>query len=150
MRIKHSKAFKREVAATRSELVAMLQEHVLLHVQTEARMHDIRSRLAHNATDSDMGLEPKQDVATMWVHLNMKLVAIDKKLRLLIADQQPLIDSVIQFNTLILGCGEEYREYFIAFDEQLSTMFTDAHQRLLYELNCNPVRRPINSPSFRY
>jgi hypothetical protein len=130
--------------------MAMLKEHALLHVQTEARMHDVRTRLAHNAADSAMGLQPTEVVRALWVELSMKTVAIDKKLRFLISNQQPLIDSVVQFNTLILGCGEEYREYLIAFDEQLTKMFEDAHQRLLHELNRNPVRRPINSPSFRY
>lgn len=147
MRIKQ-RGFKSEVITTRSDLVAALRNHVLLQLQSEAMMRDIRSRLAHNSLDIKLH-SSSTSTADMWVTLNIKLALVDKKLRLLAGEHSELVASVIEFNKLVLACGEEFSEYFIMFDEQMSKMFDDVHERLMQEQSRPSFKGPKLHQVFR-
>lgn len=136
-------SLKRLFAATRKELMEILEKHGVLHVQTEMWMRKLTSDLEHANMDIQLGATAKRlDVLN---GVTQQLHILDAKLRLLAKEHDHLFDSVVDFNVLTMNSAdEEVKAMFICFDDTMSKIFGDQWERFNRPL---PKVRPLRIPN---
>lgn len=121
-------SLKRLFAATRKELMEILEKHGVLHVQTEMWMRKLTSDLEHANMDVRMGATASRLQALNAVTNQLHL--LDAKLRLLAQEHNALFDSVVDFNALTMNSAdEEVKQMFIRFDDTMVKIFADQYER---------------------